>query len=306
MPHPLQPLIIASRQMLELMEIIESTNWSPAPVLITGETGTGKELIARVVHAFSTRHDREFLAFNCAAVSREMIESQLFGHQRGSFTSALNDFKGIIRAAEGGTLLLDEIGELHLDLQPKLLRFLQEGEVQPIGSVKSVKTDVRIIAATNRDLEEEVKARRFRADLFERLHVIRLHIPPLRQRREEIPLLIEHFLECFIQETGKKSLKLSDEANELLINYDWPRNVRELRNEVFRLVVLAKNDETLGVERLSQSIRSSEESAYSSDNSKIDLVNKIVIDARLSYAAAREELEREMITRTLNRWEGNI
>jgi len=285
--------------MIELMDLIETVGSSHVPVLITGESGTGKEMMARAVYELSDRYNREYVAFNCAAVSREMIESQLFGHQRGSFTGALNDFKGIIRAVDGGTLLLDEIGELDLSLQPKLLRFLQEGEVHPVGSARPVRADVRIIAATNRDLEDEVKAGRFRADLFERLHVIRLHIPPLRERREEIPLLVQHFLERFKTETGKMELCLSDQANQLLIDYNWPRNVRELANEVYRLVILAKNGEVVGAERLSQSIRRRE-------NPPAPHLNQIIIDDSLSYTAAREQLEREMITRALKRSNGNI
>src|SRR5262245_25738179 len=297
----LQPLIIASPMMIELVDLIETVGGSHMPVLITGETGTGKELMARAVHELSERSHREYVAFNCAAISREMIESQLFGHQRGSFTGALNDFKGIIRAVEGGTLLLDEIGELDLSLQPKLLRFLQEGEVHPLGSAKPVRADVRIIAATNRDLEEEVQAGRFRADLFERLHVIRLHIPPLRQRREEIPHLIQHFLERFMTETGKTELRLSDQVNQLLIHYDWPRNVRELANEIYRLVILSKNGEAVGAERLSNSIRRREKPEALRGNSQFEQENQIIIDDSLSYAAAREHLEREMITRGLRK-----
>jgi hydrogenase-4 transcriptional activator len=302
----LQPLIIASPKMIELVDLIETVGCSHVPVLITGETGTGKELMARAVHELSERSHREFVAFNCAAVSREMIESQLFGHQRGSFTGALNDFKGIIRAVDGGTLLLDEIGELDLSLQPKLLRFLQEGEVHPLGSAKPVRADVRIIAATNRDLEEEVKTGRFRADLFERLHVIRLHIPPLRERREEIPLLVQYFLERFKKEVGREELLLSEQVYQILIDYDWPRNVRELANEVYRLVILAKNGEVIGAERLSPSIqrRDKPQTFYGSSNS--DPENQIIIDDSLSYAAAREYLEREMISRGLKRSNGNI
>jgi hydrogenase-4 transcriptional activator len=301
-----QPLIIASPKMIELVNLIETVSCSHVPVLITGETGTGKEMMARAVHELSERSHREYLAFNCAAVSREMIESQLFGHQRGSFTGALNDFKGIIRAVDGGTLLLDEIGELDLSLQPKLLRFLQEGEVHPLGSARPLRADVRIIAATNRDLEEDVKAGRFRADLFERLHVIRLHIPPLRQRREEIPLLVQHFFERFKTETGKRELFLSDQVNQLLFDYHWPRNVRELANEIYRLVIMAKNGEVVGAERLSPTIRRRETPEALPGIAHLNPENQIIIDDSLSYAAAREHLEREMITRALGRANGNI
>jgi hydrogenase-4 transcriptional activator len=302
----LQHLIIASPKMIELVDLIETVGCSHVPVLITGETGTGKEMMARAVHELSERSHREFVAFNCAAVSREMIESQLFGHQRGSFTGALNDFKGIIRAVDGGTLLLDEIGELELSLQPKLLRFLQEGEVHPLGSAKPVRADVRIIAATNRDLEAEVKAGRFRADLFERLHVIRLHIPPLRERREEIPLLVQYFLERFKKEIGRTELFLSEQVYQILIDYHWPRNVRELANEVYRLVILAKNGEVIGADRLSPSIRQRDKLETFSGRSDSAPENQIIIDDSLSYAAAREYLEREMISRGLKRSNGNI
>src|SRR5262249_35356669 len=206
------PPVVASQTMPNLIVAIQQARHSSAPVLITGETGTGKELGAHAVHAFSNRCGKQFLPFNCAQASRELIDSELFGYRRNSFTGATRDSKGIIREADGGTLFLDEIGELGLEMQPKLLRFLQEGEVRPVGAPRPIKTDVRVIAATNRDLEEDVRAGRFRADLFERLNVLRFHIPPLRERREEIPLFIAHFLNRYQEEMHKHGLRLSAEA----------------------------------------------------------------------------------------------
>jgi transcriptional regulator with GAF, ATPase, and Fis domain len=289
--------------MLELIGDIELARDSRAPMLITGETGTGKELLALAAHVLSARRSREFVAFNCASSNRELIESQLFGHGRGSFTGASADVRGIIREADGGTLLLDEIGELSLDVQPKLLRFLQEGEVHPVGAPKPIKTDVRVIAATNRDLEADVSAGRFRADLFERLNVVRLHIPPLRERREEISLLIEHFMDRCQREEHKQGLRLSNEATELLSGYDWPHNARQLENEVRQLVALSWNDEVIGADRLSLKIRPEDASPSAPAAALIE--DKIVIDANLSNGEAKDELQRQLIIHALRKTGGN-
>ncbi|MGH9840242.1 MAG: sigma 54-interacting transcriptional regulator [Blastocatellia bacterium] len=289
--------------MLELIEILGLARDSRAPVLITGETGTGKELLARAAHALSARRNRAFTPFNCATSIRELIKSELFGHLRGSFTGASNDSKGIIRTAEGGTLLLDEIGELSLEVQPQLLRFLQEGEVHPVGAAKPVKTDVCVIAATNRDLEEEVRAGRFRADLFERLNVLRLHIPPLRERREDIPPLIEYFFEHYLRQEHKHGMRLGDEAGELLFKYDWPRNVRQLENEVRRLVLRARNDELIGPERISSDIKTD---AHAQPASSAAIVgSNIVIALSLPCHEAIEALERLKIEHALKITGGN-
>ena len=295
--------IVASAAMERIIEFLAATQASRATILITGETGTGKELIARAAHALSARCQQEFNAFNCTAVGHEMIESQLFGHQRGSFTGAINDSKGIIRATEGGTLLLDEIGELGSTAQPKLLRFLQSGEVHPVGALRPMKTNVRIIAATNRNLEEEVAAGRFRADLFERLNVMRLYVPPLRERREEIPMLIEHFLTEFQALEGRSGIRLSAAAMDLLIRHDWSRNVRELHNEIHRVVLQAKNNEVVGIEKLFQSMR---ETKKSDKQLPMDFADKILINADLPYHQAVDELQRVMIIRRLDQHGGNI
>jgi len=289
--------------MEDLVTKIKSSRGSSAPVLITGETGTGKELIAHAVHAISSRHKREFIPFDCGAVNPGLIESELFGHRRGSFTGADRNYKGVIRAAEGGTLFLDEIGELPLEIQPKLLRFLQEGEVRPVGAPKPIKTNVRVIAATNRDLEADVRSGRFRDDLFERLNVLRFHIPPLRERREDILPLIVYFLDRHQRQEDKQGLRLSDEALALLLGYGWPHNVRELANVMYRLVVFAENDELIGPERVLDAIRAG---VCSTPPAAAMVEGKIVIDPRLPYHERKNELERLSIINALKETGGNI
>jgi hydrogenase-4 transcriptional activator len=300
----LPPFIVNSCAMFELIQAIQGVRNSRAPMLITGETGTGKELLSRAVHALSDRHSHAFLAFNCAASNYELIESQLFGHVRGSFTGASGDAKGVIRAAEGGTLLLDEFGELSLDVQPKLLRFLQEREVHPVGAARPIKVDVRVIAATNRDLQKEVREGRFRADLFERLNVLRLHVPRLCERREEVPHLLTHFLDFYQQQERKHGLRLSDEAMALLLAYDWPRNVRQLANEVFQLVVMAKNDTVIGADRLSPEVRAGAAPASAASSAIVGA--NAVIDLNLPLHNAMDEMERLFVVHALEQTHGNL
>ncbi|MFN2444932.1 MAG: sigma 54-interacting transcriptional regulator [Vicinamibacterales bacterium] len=206
-----------------------------------GETGTGKELLARALHEGSPRRERPFVPFNCTAVAKDMLDAQLFGYRRGSFTGAQEAFPGVIRAAAGGTLFLDEIGEIGLDVQPKLLRFLESGEIHPLGEARPLPIDVRIVAATNANLDVLVSEGRFREDLFYRINVVRLAVPPLRERREEIPLLVEHFIEKYSQEARKAGLRLAEETMEYLALYKWPGNVRQLANELRRMVALAES-----------------------------------------------------------------
>jgi transcriptional regulator with GAF, ATPase, and Fis domain len=293
--------IVASPAMLELFNRIHAIANSHAPVLITGETGTGKELLARAVHAASRRSDQKFNPFNCTTLVRETAESQIFGHKRGSFTGALHDHPGIIRAADGGTLFLDEIGELGLELQPKLLRFLQEGEVHPLGATGPVSVNTRVVAATNRDLEDEIRAGRFRRDLFHRLKVIQLHIPPLRERREEIPLLIEHYMNRFREELGKPDLQLSEETIELLMNFEWPGNVRELCHELQRLALYAEPGTIIEVDQLDPSIRMRRRTGLLL-TPKINLS----VEGDVTLAEAVSELERQLIARALSRHKGNL
>ncbi len=230
-------IIGQSAPMKQLLAQLEKVVNTRVTVLIEGETGVGKELVAASVHYRSNRKDRLFVGQNCAAMPETLLESELFGHKKGSFTGAHEDKKGLFEIADGGTLFLDEVTEMPLSLQSKLLRVLQEGEVRPIGATAERKVNVRIVAATNRNLEKEVAEGRFREDLYYRLKVFPLRVPPLRERREDIPLIAEHFLHRFANEFGKPTAGFSQQAMELLQGYDWPGNVRELQNEVQRLVI---------------------------------------------------------------------
>jgi Nif-specific regulatory protein len=222
---------------MQLLQQLEKVVNTRVTVLIEGETGAGKELIAASVHYRSNRRDRLFVGQNCAAMPENLLESELFGHKKGAFTGAHEDKRGLFEVADGGTLFLDEVTEMPLSLQSKLLRVLQEGEVRPIGATQEKKINVRIVAATNRNLEKEVAEGRFREDLYYRLKVFPLRVPPLRERREDIPLIGAHFLQRFATEFGKPAGGFSQQAMELLQSYDWPGNVRELQNEIQRLVI---------------------------------------------------------------------
>ncbi len=230
-------IIGASAPMRQLLQQLEKVVNTRVTVLIEGETGVGKELVAASVHYRSNRRDRLFVGQNCAAMPETLLESELFGHKKGAFTGAHEDKRGLFEVADGGTLFLDEVTEMPLSLQSKLLRVLQEGEIRAIGATQEKKVNVRIVAATNRNLEKEVAEGRFREDLYYRLKVFPLRVPPLRERREDIPLIAEHFLHRFAGEFGKPSGGFSQQAMELLQSYDWPGNVRELQNEVQRLVI---------------------------------------------------------------------
>jgi transcriptional regulator with GAF, ATPase, and Fis domain len=248
------PTIIAtSFVMRDVMSRMERLKDSDATVLIMGETGTGKELIASSLHEEGQRRDKIFLPFNCSAAPRELLESQLFGHKRGTFTGAVNDQRGIIRAAEGGTLFLDEIGDLALELQPKLLRFLQEGEIMPLGEAPR-KVNVRVIAATNRDLEQDVREGRFREDLFYRLNTFVIKVPPLRVRPEDVPPLVSYFFEKMCRRHHRQLAGITPEAVGYLTRYSWPGNVRQLRNELERSVVFAEEGQTISAASLSPDI----------------------------------------------------
>jgi two-component system nitrogen regulation response regulator NtrX len=218
---------------------IEKVGVTPARVLITGENGTGKELVARAIHRLSPRASKPFIEVNCAAIPSELIESELFGHMKGSFTGAVQDRAGKFEQADKGTLFLDEVGDMSLAAQAKVLRVLQDGEVTRIGGSKRVQVDVRVLAATNKNLEHEIEEGRFRDDLFYRLNVVPLHVPPLRERREDIPLLAMHFAEQLARREGAPARALDQSALDALQRLDWPGNVRELRNAIERLVILA-------------------------------------------------------------------
>src|SRR5579872_2117212 len=222
-----------------VIDKIERVGPTPARVLITGENGTGKELVARALHAQSARAAEPFVEVNCAAIPSELIESELFGHMKGSFTGAVADHAGKFEQADGGTLFLDEVGDMSLAAQAKVLRVLQDGVVTRIGGSKPIQVDVRVLAATNKRLEEEIAEGHFREDLFYRLNVVPIHVPPLRERREDIPLLVVHFLNQLTEREGVAPRTIANEAVERLQQLDWPGNVRELRNTIERLLILA-------------------------------------------------------------------
>ncbi|MBN1796455.1 MAG: sigma-54-dependent Fis family transcriptional regulator [Sedimentisphaerales bacterium] len=225
-----------------IIDMIEAIAVRRCPVIITGETGVGKEMAARQIHLTSKRADKVFVPVDCTTLTGQLFESQLFGHTRGAFTGAIDSTLGFFRAADGGTIFLDEISEIPLELQAKLLRVLQENKVTPIGSTKSYSIDIRVICATNRDLRELVKEKAFRADLFYRLNVVNLEVPPLRERREDILLLAEYFLNNQAEFYNEPPKQLSDSAKELLLKYHWPGNVRELSNAMERGYVLSFSD----------------------------------------------------------------
>jgi Response regulator containing CheY-like receiver, AAA-type ATPase, and DNA-binding domains len=270
-------------------------------VLITGESGTGKELVARAIHVGSPRASAMYLPYNCTTTTRDLADSQLFGHRRGSFTGAVTDQPGIIRSAASGTLFLDEIGDLPTDVQPKLLRFLEQGEIMPVGETRPIHVDVRVLAATNADLEQRVAEGKFREDLYYRLSVIRIHVPPLRERREEIPHLTSFFLRESIDELNKPDVEISPAVLDLFAQYLWPGNVRQLRNEIKRAVAMSQPGGTLSPEMLSPELASLTRETPASPLS--------VASRRLqaaSLAAAVEHLERDLIQAALDRSQGNI
>ena len=225
-------LIGKSERIIDLFKLIGRVANTETTVLIMGESGTGKELVAKAIHENSFRRDKPFIAINCGAITDTLLESELFGYEKGAFTGAEKTHAGIFEAASGGTCLLDEIGEMPLAMQSKLLRVLQDGAIRRVGSTRESRVDVRILAATHRDLEEMVREKQFRQDLFYRLNVVQMAIPPLRERREDIPLLVAHFLERYMVKNRRKGLRFSDEVVQALIHYDWPGNVRELEHVV--------------------------------------------------------------------------
>jgi DNA-binding NtrC family response regulator len=297
-------MVFASETMVELVKTTRRVATANVTVLITGETGTGKELLARALHQSSPRREHPFVPFNCTAVARDMIDAQLFGYRRGAFTGAHEAFPGVIRAAAEGTLFLDEIGEIGLEVQPKLLRFLESGEVHPLGEARPTDVDVRIVAATNANLERLVAEGRFREDLFYRLDVVRLHIPPLRERREEIPLLVEHFLLKYSQESKKVGLRVPEETMEYLVLYRWPGNARQLANEMHRLVALAESGAVLMPEHLSREIATSRKTVPASERDLAPTELVVRIDQPMSAAA--EHLERAMIQHAMLKTDGRV
>jgi transcriptional regulator with PAS, ATPase and Fis domain len=246
-PAHSEQIVAASPSMKRILRLVRRIAPTESNILLTGESGTGKEKVARLIHYQSNRSRGPFVAVNMAAIPATLIESELFGHVRGAFTDAKRAKRGFFELADGGTIFLDEIAETPPPMQGTLLRVLQEREVQPVGAEAAIRVDARVIAATNRDLREEIAAKRFREDLYYRLNVFRLHIPPLRERKEDIPYLVRYFLERQSERHGKRVGELSDQAWGLLMNYDYPGNVRELENAIERAVILGDEGETVKV-----------------------------------------------------------
>jgi two-component system response regulator AtoC len=288
-----EEILSKSASMQAIFKTIAKVADFKTTALVTGESGVGKELVARALHARSIRRSGPFVAVNCGAIPENLLESELFGHKRGAFTDASSDKMGLFEQATGGTLLLDEIGELPTTLQVKLLRVLQEETIRRLGDTKDVKVDVRIIAATHRDLSAETKAGRFREDLFYRINVLHVHIPPLRERREDVPLLVEHFLARNNARFGTNIRGLDPEARRIMLEYAWPGNVRELENTVERAMVLAEH-EVLVADDLPDRVREAR-----------DPIQMHLMSQELSIKKTSRIIEEILIRRALQKTKGN-
>jgi two-component system response regulator HydG len=284
-------IIGKSKSMREIFDLIQRIAGTSSNILVIGESGTGKELVAKAIHYNSNRKDRPFVPVNCAAIPETLLESELFGYNRGAFTDAKGDRAGLFEEAHGGTLFLDEISELPTSLQPKLLRVLEDKEVRRLGSSRNIKVDVRVIAASNLDLDEEIKRRRFRDDLYYRLNVIQIKIPPLREHRDDILPLVQHFLNKFQRENGKRISGVSESALSLLVDYAWPGNVRELENAIERAVILSRGEEIL-----------SEDLPTALTGNREDFST---LDEAVGRQLTLEELEHRYIARILDQTQGN-
>ncbi|HKN82451.1 MAG TPA: sigma-54 dependent transcriptional regulator [Pyrinomonadaceae bacterium] len=290
-PNSLPGMVFSSRVMCEVARNVARIKDSNSTILVTGESGTGKELIARAIHRLSRRSESEFIPFNCSAVPAELVESMLFGHRRGTFTGAMSDQVGLIRSAENGTLFLDEIGDLPLPLQPKLLRFLQEGEIHTLGERAPRKVNVRVIAATHKDLEKLVSEKLFREDLYYRIATLTLKVPPLRERREDISTLISHFVSHYARKNERKISGITAEAIQILETYSWPGNIRELAAEMERLVLYAEDDCYIRPENISPRIHPEAGQTETTAERLDELL---------------ESYERRVITETLRRHDCNV
>ncbi len=302
------PLVGQSPAMKATYEIIAKVADSPSTVLITGESGTGKELVAQALHRGSSRRDKPLIKVNCAAIPKDLVESELFGYEKGAFTGAVGSKPGRFELADGGTLFLDEIGEVPVEMQVKLLRALQESEFERVGGIKTIRVDVRLIAATNRDLKQLIADGRFREDLFYRLNVVPISLSALRERKEDIPLLVQHFIEKYDKRLGKKVERVEDEGLQLLLGYSWPGNIRELENLMERSVLFAE-----GPTILASSLPDSLQERAPGSAVPIAAVGPLGAIAAPSGASMKEivrhaqaELERELITRALEETSGNV
>ena len=292
-------MVGSSAPLNHLREEITLVAPSDASVLITGENGTGKELVARAIHYHSPRRDKPFTEINCAAIPEELIESELFGHERGAFAGAAAQKKGKFELADGGTVFLDEIGDMPVKTQAKVLRLLQEGKFERVGGTRTLEVDVRMVAATNKALEEEIRAGSFREDLFYRLNVVSLKVPPLRERSDDIPSLIGHFLQLFSRREGRQLKMMVPEALALMKQYDWPGNVRELKNIIERLVIMTPG-QAIDIAQLPEYIAGEDESR-GLGGGRLDGVLE-----RNSLREAREEFEKEFIIQKLEEHDWNI
>ena len=282
-------LVGNSPPMRRAMELVEKVAPSKASVVITGQSGTGKEMVARAIHQLSPRRDRPFIAINCSAIPSTLIESEMFGHERGAFTGADQRRLGAWELADGGTLFLDEVGEIPIELQAKFLRVLEEERLRRLGGKSEISVDVRVISATNRDLKEEIKSGRFREDLYFRLNVLHIPLSPLKERREDIPLLVQHFIDRFSREGGKKLAGLTPQATKVLSEYAWPGNIRELRNTLERAVILC-GSAAIDVEHLPAEMAvGGGESAY----------------LKVPFGLPLREVEKEYILSSLGRMQNN-
>jgi two-component system, NtrC family, response regulator HupR/HoxA len=291
-------IIYGSAEMENILRLLRRVTGTETTVLIQGETGTGKELIARFIHQESNRREHIFIPVNCGAIPRDLVESEFFGHARGAFTGATQENKGYFEMANSGTIFLDEIGEAPPELQVKLLRVIQEGEIMPVGFHQPKKIDVRIIASTNRDLRAEVAANRFRQDLFFRINVFSITIPPLRERKKDILPLADFFLRQFSQKLNRKVGCFSKDTQELLLAYSWPGNVRELQNEVERLVLISEMGKEMGAELLSDHIRQRHRPSLISDgnlkSAVRDLEDEMIRDALTQFGQNKSRTARAL------------
>jgi transcriptional regulator with PAS, ATPase and Fis domain len=287
-------IITQNRRMLEIMDLVERLRMSSATVLLQGETGTGKELLAEALHASSPRSANPLVTINCAALSKDVLESELFGHVRGAFTDAKSDKVGLFEKADGGTIFLDEIDKTPREFQERLLRVVDQGEIKPVGANQVKRIDVRILCASNRPLREEVEAGRFLKDLYYRLRVILIDLPPLRERKEDVPLLVDHFLRHFTEKSSKKIAGVAPDAMTHLIGHSWPGNVRDLRHEVERAVAMADDGALIRTEHLSPEIRPSR-----------SMVPSMILGGDQSLQGLIENIEKDLVVNALKKTAGN-
>lgn len=300
--YGVEEIITVNPKIQEILKLIVQVAKTKATVLIQGESGTGKELIAKAIHYRSDRAEKPLIALNCAAIPKDLLESELFGHEKGAFTGALRQKKGKFELADGGTLFLDEIGEMPLELQVKILRALEEQRFTRVGGTEPIQVDIRVIASTNKDLKEEIQRGRFREDLYYRLNVVAIKIPPLRERQEDIPLLVKHFIHKYCKEAGDRVLKISPQAMKTLKRYSWPGNIRELENAVLRAMVVTQGN-IIDEKDLPEEVRmANRENKLKIPRNKEEL-NKA---KKLARERAVRELEERCIREALRRSGGNV